>query len=60
MVEYYALKYENGKIRPVETIPGMEGGKTEIDGGVNSTMIYCKNFDKCHNAPPVHLKICKK
>jgi hypothetical protein len=27
MVEYYALTYENGKMRPVETIPGMrEGG----------------------------------
>jgi hypothetical protein len=25
MVEYYALMYENGKIRPVETIPGMGG-----------------------------------
>jgi hypothetical protein len=26
MVEYYALMYENGKMRPVETIPGMAGG----------------------------------
>jgi hypothetical protein len=26
MVEYYALTYENGKMRPVETIPGTEGG----------------------------------
>jgi hypothetical protein len=25
MVEYYALMYENGKMRPVETIPGMGG-----------------------------------
>jgi hypothetical protein len=23
MVEYYTLLYENGKMRPVETIPGM-------------------------------------
>jgi hypothetical protein len=23
MVEYYALMYEYGKMRPVETIPGM-------------------------------------
>jgi hypothetical protein len=23
MVEYYALMYENGKMRPAETIPGM-------------------------------------
>jgi hypothetical protein len=37
--------YENGKIRPVETIPEMrnEGSRIkENDGGVNSTMIYCK------------------
>jgi hypothetical protein len=26
MVEYYALMYENGKMRPVEAIPGTEGG----------------------------------
>jgi hypothetical protein len=45
--------YENGKIRPVETIPGMEGGGIkENDGGVNPTMIYCKNFSKCHNVLP--------
>jgi hypothetical protein len=25
MVEYYALMYENGKMRPVETILGMGG-----------------------------------
>jgi hypothetical protein len=25
MVEYYALMYENGKMRPVETIPAMGG-----------------------------------
>jgi hypothetical protein len=23
MVEYYALMYENGEMRPVETVPGM-------------------------------------
>jgi hypothetical protein len=25
MVEYYVLMYENGKMRPVEAIPGMGG-----------------------------------
>jgi hypothetical protein len=35
--------YENGKMRPVETIPGMgEGHKGEWWRGDNSTMIYCK------------------
>jgi hypothetical protein len=24
----------------------------EDDGGVNSTMIYCKNYYKCQNVPP--------
>jgi hypothetical protein len=29
------------------------GGITKNDGGVNSTMISCKNFCKRHNVPPV-------
>jgi hypothetical protein len=34
MVEYYVLIYENGKMRPVETLPGMGGGRIkENDGG---------------------------
>jgi hypothetical protein len=40
MVEYYALMYENIKMRPAETVPGMGVGRIkENDGGVNSTMI---------------------
>jgi hypothetical protein len=32
--KYYVLMYENGKMRPVETIPGMGGGRIkENDGG---------------------------
>jgi hypothetical protein len=27
--------------------------KGELMEGMNSTMIYCKNFYKCHNVPPV-------
>jgi hypothetical protein len=46
--------YAHGKMRPVETIPEMgEVGIKENDGGVNSVIIYCKNFCKCHNVPPV-------
>jgi hypothetical protein len=42
--------HENRKMRPVETIPGIGGGGIrENDGGVNLTLIYCKNFYKCHN-----------
>jgi hypothetical protein len=42
-------------MRPVETIPGMGGIMRikENDGGVNSNMIYYKNYGKCHNVPPV-------
>jgi hypothetical protein len=46
--------YINGKVRPVEAVPGLgEEGIKENDRGVSSTMIYCKNFCKCHNVPPV-------
>jgi hypothetical protein len=39
-------------MRPVQTISGMGGGGIkENDGGMNSTMINCKNFYKCHNVP---------
>jgi hypothetical protein len=41
-------------MRIVEIIPEMgEGGIKENDGGVNSTMIYCKNVGKCRNVPTV-------
>jgi hypothetical protein len=34
MVKYYAHMYKNGKMRPVETVPGMgEGELKETDGG---------------------------
>jgi hypothetical protein len=35
------------------------GGIKENDGGVNSTMIYCKNFCKGHNVPPSSTTIIK-
>jgi hypothetical protein len=44
--------YVNGKIRPVETTPGMGAGRRMMKR-VNSTMIYCEHFYKCHNVPPV-------
>jgi hypothetical protein len=55
MVEYYVVMNENGKMRPVGIIPGLGGGIKGNDGGANSTMIYCKNFDayQCHNVPPI-------
>jgi hypothetical protein len=47
VVEYYALMYENGKLRPVELFQGWGGAKGE-GRRVNSTVIHCKNFCKCH------------
>jgi hypothetical protein len=53
-VEYYALMHKDGKMTPDETTPGKGGRKVEDnDGGVNSTLIYCKHFCKCHNVPPL-------
>jgi hypothetical protein len=37
-------------MRLVETIPGMGGGG--MKKGVKSTVLYYKNFGKCHKAPP--------
>jgi hypothetical protein len=50
-LKYYVLMHVNGKMRPVQTIPGM-GGRRMMEG-VNSTIVYCKNFYKCYNVPPV-------
>jgi hypothetical protein len=48
--------YGNGKMIPVQTIPGMgEGEIKKMMEGVDSSMmylIYCMNIYKCHNAPP--------
>jgi hypothetical protein len=44
---------EMEKIRPVETIPGVEGGEIKENmEGANSTMLYYKIFCKCHNISP--------
>jgi hypothetical protein len=31
--KYYVLRYENGKMRPVDTIPGIGGGRIKENGG---------------------------
>jgi hypothetical protein len=50
--KYCVHIYANGKMRLAETIPVMgRGGIKENDGGMNSTMIYCKNFCKGHKVP---------
>jgi hypothetical protein len=52
--------YENQKMISVEIIPGMGESGMKRSGGVNSSMIYCKNFCKCHNVPPPSTTINKK
>jgi hypothetical protein len=39
MVEYYALLYVNGKMRPVATIPRMGGGRTIMVGAFNYDLL---------------------
>jgi hypothetical protein len=54
MVKYNVLKCENGKMGPVETVPGKGArGERRMMEGVNLTMIYYKNFSEGHNVPPV-------
>jgi hypothetical protein len=45
--------YENGKMRPDETIIRMEGSVISVNAGGSASKIYCKHFCKCHNVPPV-------
>jgi hypothetical protein len=46
--------YENRKMRPFETIPGIGvGGFKKMMEQVNLTVMYFKNFSKCHNLLPV-------
>jgi hypothetical protein len=45
--------YVNGKVRSVETRSGGREGQRRTMEGVNSAMIYCKNFCKCHSILPV-------
>jgi hypothetical protein len=37
--EYYMLMFENGKMRPIETIPYWGEGRQRMMEGVNLTMI---------------------
>jgi hypothetical protein len=43
--------YDNGKMRPVETILRMRGEGMKGNYGVGESKIYCKYFCKCHNVP---------
>jgi hypothetical protein len=60
MVEYYALVYENGQMRPAETVPGMIEGIKENGGGVNSAMIHCKSFSEYVSVPQYNKNMIKK
>jgi hypothetical protein len=48
---------------PVETIPGMGGGRIKNDGEGElkyDILIYCKKFCKSHNVPPPSTTIKKR
>jgi hypothetical protein len=45
---------------PVETIPGVGRGKIKENDEWGDSMIYCKNFCKCHNVLPLSTTIKKK
>jgi hypothetical protein len=53
MAETFCTCVCKWKMRPVETILGMGEGMGGMMEVVKSTMIYCKNFCKCHNVPQV-------
>jgi hypothetical protein len=48
--------YVSRRMVPVETIPGMGGGRIKKNDGEGEFkydifLLYCKNFCKCHNVP---------
>jgi hypothetical protein len=44
----------------VEIIPGSRGGRIKENGrGGEFSMIYCKNFCKCHNVCPPSTTVIK-
>jgi hypothetical protein len=53
MVQILCTHACNGKSENCETIQGMEKGRIkENNGGMDSTMIHCKNFCEYHNVCP--------
>jgi hypothetical protein len=60
-MEISVFMYENGKMRPVETILRSRGEEIkENDGGAEFDKLYCKNFCKCHNVPPYNNNVIIK
>jgi hypothetical protein len=55
-MEIFVLAYEDEQMRPVEIIPEwMWGRLRRIMKWVNSAIIYCKNFCKCHSGSPAQV-----
>jgi transcriptional regulator with XRE-family HTH domain len=50
--KYYVSRYENGKMRPGESILKREGRVKEKDGG-SRFKVYFKHFCNCHKILPV-------
>jgi hypothetical protein len=49
----------NGKMRPIETVPGIGGRRIEENdgGGELNYLMYYKNIYKYHNVPPLSTTI---
>jgi hypothetical protein len=46
MVKYYVFMYENGTMRPVETVLRRRVGETKEKDRGDESKIYCKQFCK--------------
>jgi hypothetical protein len=47
----YVLIDKNGKMRAVETILRIKGGRIKENDEQGEFKIYCKHFCKCHKYP---------
>jgi hypothetical protein len=47
------LLHEDGKTRPVDTIPGTGREGIKDNNGEGECEIYWKHFCKCHEVPPI-------
>jgi hypothetical protein len=53
--------YENGKMRPAETIPGIRGrGIKKNSGGANSTVLFYRHLSKYRNVPQYNNNMINK
>jgi hypothetical protein len=57
--KFYVLMYENGTMRPVETVLRSRGGGINEKGGRGKSKIYCEYFYKCYHIPSYNYNMLK-